>query len=78
MTKEEFLKNLDLMIENEERLTPIYIRHMEVVLQWSGMTEEHKKSARAILEVLANDCKEHSRTFEELKRRVLAGEINVY
>lgn len=78
MTKEEFLESLDRMIASEETLVPIYLRHMEAILQWSGMSDENKTSAKIILETLARDSKKHSSHFKELKKRVATGELNVY
>lgn len=78
MTKEELLKSIDEMIRNEETLVPIYLSHIDRVMQWSGMNDADRKSAAEILTVLAEDSKVHSAHFQKLRSKILEDRTDVY
>lgn len=78
MRKEELLEKIDKMIRVEEEAIPIYIRHLDTILDWTGLKEKEVKRVHELLHQLTNDSKRHKKLFDGIKNAVASGGRDVY
>jgi len=78
MKKEELLTKLNRSIEIEEQAVPIYLRHLNTALDWSGLREKEVDKIKDHLKILSEDAKQHKKLFDDIKKRISSGGKDVY
>jgi hypothetical protein len=77
MDKKEVLANLDDSIVIEELAVPIYRKHFDSALFWSGLKEEDVKIIKTKLNTLIDESLEHVEILKKLKEIVKKGGSDV-
>lgn len=78
MKKQELLEKIDKMIQIEEEAIPIYVRHLDTILDWTGLKDKDIKRIHELLSQLSEDAKRHKKLFDNIKQAVSAGGRDVY
>jgi ABC-type Mn2+/Zn2+ transport system ATPase subunit len=78
MNKEEFLVELDEIIEEEDQAVIAYIRQIETVLPLSCLEIGDMTRIKTILNIQKEESTKHREAFRALKERVAKGEFNVF
>ena len=69
--KEEILKKIDKAIRTEEEGIPIYAKHIDNTLFWSGLiSDEVKEVIRNTLKILTDESKRHKQLLLQVKQLV--------
>ena len=68
MSREDALKIIDDSIIVEELAIPVYQKHLNSALFWSGFDTEDVNSIRFDLELLTKESKEHIIILNQLKK----------
>lgn len=64
--REELVKVLKEALLSEERAVPIYNRHLESLLQLTGISEDESAKVRSVLEILVRESTLHKVTVEKI------------
>ncbi len=66
MNKSELIQILKKACEAEEKAVPIYARHLEAAIFWTGISEARADEAKEILRCLARESAAHKVIVERL------------
>jgi len=69
--REELAKVLKEALLSEERAVPIYNRHLESLLQLTGISEDESAKVRSVLEILVRESTLHKVTVEKIISNLL-------
>ena len=61
------LKKIKEAINTEEFVVPIYIKHLQSAVFWSGFQKEKQKIIIKNLKILSEDSKFHTKALEKIK-----------
>ncbi len=78
VTKKELLKMIDDAIDLEEKSIPVYMKHINTALFWSGLPEWERKQLGIYLNMLAKESGKHSVKLNSLKKKIEQGGKDVY
>jgi|GEM_PF-454796 len=78
VTKKELLKMVDEAIDLEDKSIPVYMKHLNTALFWSGLPEWERKQLNIYLNVLAKESGKHSVKLNALRDKVEKGGKDVY
>ncbi|MCF7878675.1 MAG: hypothetical protein K9L95_04305 [Candidatus Omnitrophica bacterium] len=70
MNKKEIIKRLKEALIAEEKSIPIYTKHLDSAVFWTGLGEERVDKIKAILSELARGSMVHKEIIENLIRRL--------
>lgn len=65
-SREELIRVLKEALLAEERAVPIYNRHLESLLLWTGISEDAASKVRSVLEILIRESTLHKKTVEKI------------
>ncbi|MDO8804915.1 MAG: hypothetical protein Q7R35_10815 [Elusimicrobiota bacterium] len=78
VTKKELLKLIDEAIDLEEKSIPVYRKHLDTALFWSGLPTGERRQLNIYLNVLAKESGKHFARLTALKEKIEKGEKDVY
>ncbi|MCF7916369.1 MAG: hypothetical protein K9L61_01165 [Candidatus Omnitrophica bacterium] len=70
MNKKEIIKRLKDALIAEEKSIPIYTKHLDSAVFWTGLGEEKADEIKAILSELARGSMIHKQIIENLIQRL--------
>ena len=76
--KEELLKILNEAVMTEERVIPIYDKHLRSAIFWTGIDEDKAQTVRDCLKTMINDSKKHFEITKSLLERIKKEKRNAF
>ena len=76
--KQKLLDILKKAQEVEEKAIPIYMKHLNSAIFWTGMSSDKQKKAKEFIEVLAGDSVGHKETVEKLIKKITEKNKNAF
>ena len=70
MDKTKLLNMIKEAMDMEEKSIPIYTRHLEAAVFWTGMDEDTIKKIKEAFKYLASASAKHKETLDELYKRI--------
>lgn len=70
MKKQELLGILKEALDKEEKSIPVYMKHLQSAVFWTGINEDKAQKAKELLAELAHGSVIHKGTIEELIKEV--------
>ncbi len=68
--KEELLKVLNEAVMTEERIVPIYDKHLRSAIFWTGIDNDKAETVRRCLQIMIDDSKKHFEITKSLLERI--------
>jgi len=78
ITKEELLKVLNEAVMTEERVVPIYDKHLRSAIFWTGIDKDKAQIVRRCLEIMIDDSKTHFEITKSLLERIKKEKRNAF
>jgi len=78
MKREELLQTLKQALNTEEKAIPIYSKHLETAVLWTGIPKDKISKIKQILEQLLEDTKRHKETVTKMIQYVNEGGKDAY
>jgi len=66
------------MLITEEQAMPVYSKHLDAILSWSGLAEAQRLSVKEILSTLKTESEGHIRQLTSLREYVEGSGKNVF
>jgi len=76
--KEELLKVLNEAVMTEERIVPIYDKHLRSAIFWTGIDEDKSQTVRNYLQTMIDDSKKHFEITKSLLERIKKEKRNAF
>ncbi|MFO8052562.1 MAG: ferritin family protein [Candidatus Omnitrophota bacterium] len=70
MNKKELIRLLREALLGEEKAVPIYTKHLDSALFWTGLGKEKSEEIQRIFSQLAKDSKKHKEVVENIIKRL--------
>ncbi len=78
ISREDLLKKLKEALVTEEQSIPIYTKHLDSAVFWTGWDEETTKKAKNTFRNLADESKRHKILIENLIERIKKDKRNAF
>jgi len=76
--KEELVEVLVHANMTEERVIPIYDKHLRSAVFWTGIDKDKAETVRRFLEIMINDSKRHFEITKSLLERIKKEKRNAF
>lgn len=76
--KEELLKVLNEAVMTEERIVPIYDKHLRSAIFWTGIDEDKAQTVRNCLKIMIDDSKKHFEITKSLLEKIKKEKRNAF
>ena len=76
--KKELLKMIDEAIDLEDKSVPVYMKHLNTALFWSGLSKWERDQLTISLNMLAKESSRHSAKLSALREKIEKGGKDVY
>lgn len=76
--KQELLKILKNALDAEEKAIPIYAKHLETAVFWTGINKDNIKKAKDLLKQLANETDNHKNIIINLIKKIREDKNNAF
>ncbi len=70
MKKDKLLKEIQEAINKEEKVIPIYSKHLDALTDLSSLNEENKNRLENIFQKMKADSKDHNDRLEKIKEKI--------
>ena len=76
--RQKLINQINLVMDIEKRLVPLFNKHISTSLNFSRLKKEDKKFTTEQFQIYALMIKKHTEILKAIKRDIESGERNVY
>jgi len=70
INREELIRILKYSLDREEKSIPIYTKHLESAIFWTGIDEAKAKGLKELLRYLAQESQKHMNIIDKLIQEI--------